>query len=118
LDEREALIEERAGAGGDRIGELERLSREARREAEERGEDRSHFDLAVADAGFAPVVDADEFAALTARVAAERPQLSEAKRHLDAALAEAITTEKDLERRRDRVGEELTSLEQRTSNLP
>ena len=34
--EREALIEERARAGGDRIGELERLAREARDQAETR----------------------------------------------------------------------------------
>lgn len=55
-DERESLIEERAKAGGDRIGELERLTREARRQAEERRESRTLFDAAVADAELAPVL--------------------------------------------------------------
>ena len=116
--ERESLIEERARAGGDRIGELERLSREARAEAEQRRESRALFDAAVTGAGWDPVTDRAGFTALAARVADERPLLDTHKRELDNAAAEAFATEKELGRRADRLGEELASLEQRTSNLP
>ena len=117
-DEREGLIEERAKAGGDRIGELERLTREARRQAEERREARTLFDAALADAELAPVLSTDDFSALTSTVTQERSKLAEMKRSLDASVADAIAREKDFERRRDVIGEELTSLEQRSSNLP
>ena len=116
--DREALIEARARAGGDRIGELERLTREARRQAEERRAARTLFDAAVSDAGLQPVMSFDDFAALTSVVTNERPKLTDVKRTLDASGAEAIAREKDFERRRDDVSEELTSLEKRTSNLP
>jgi len=117
-DERESLIEERAKAGGDRIGELERLTREARRQAEERKETRKLFDAALAAAELAPVRSADDFSTVTATLSQERPKLTEMKRSLDASVANAIAREKDFERRRDAIAEELTSLEQRTSNLP
>lgn len=117
-DERERLIEERANAGGDRIGELERLAREASRQAEERGEAKTLFDAALTAAELPPVLSADDFSALSAAVAQERPKLAVVKRGLDVAGAEAIAHEKDAERRRDAVSEELISLEQRTSNLP
>jgi uncharacterized protein YPO0396 len=117
-EEHDSLIEERARVGGDRIGELERLAREAHGQAAQRRTARTRFDDAVSDAGLAPVTGPEEFAHLTTTVAEERTKLIGAKRGLDAAFADAITREKDLERRRDVVAEELRSLEQRTSNLP
>src|SRR5699024_3228435 len=116
--ERESLIEERASAGGDRIGDLERLAREARAQAEQRRENRTRFDQAVQAAGFSSISTADQFADLTSQVAQQRPRLAEEKRRLDADTADVIGREKDFERRRDLVAEELASLEQRTSNLP
>ncbi|WP_109510456.1 ATP-binding protein [Nocardioides speluncae] len=116
--ERDSLIEERAKAGGDRIGELERLAREARTQAGTRREARTLFDAAVADAGLEPVTGAEGFTALATVVTEARPRLADEKRALDAACAEAIAQEKDFERRRDLIAEELASLEQRTSNLP
>ena len=116
--ERESLIEERAKAGGDRIGELERLASEARNQAETRCGTRTLFDAAVADAGLNPVAGSEEFAALSALVSAERPRLAAEKRDVDAATADAIGRERELQRKCDVITEELTSLEQRTSNLP
>jgi uncharacterized protein YPO0396 len=116
--ERESLIEERAKAGGDRIGELERLAREAREQAEQRRRARALFDAAVDDAGLGPVARREDFAALSALLSAERPRLTADKRTLDAATAEAIGRDKELQRKCDAITEELTSLEQRTSNLP
>lgn len=116
--ERESLIEERAMAGGDRIGELERLSREAREQAEQRRRARALFDAAVNDAELAPIVRREDFTALSARVSEERPRLTADKRTLDAETAEAIGADKELQRKCDTVADELASLEQRTSNLP
>jgi uncharacterized protein YPO0396 len=86
--ERESLIEERAKAGGDRIGELERLASEARAQAETRRRTRTLFDAAVSDAGLDPVAGSEEFAALSALVSAERPRLAADKRDVDAASAD------------------------------
>jgi len=117
-DERDSLIEERAKAGGDRVGELERLAGEARAQAQSRRHARTRFDVAVADAGLEKVGGSEEFAALSALASAERSRLIAEKRALDAATADAIGSEREFQRQRDLISEELTSLEQRTSNLP
>src|SRR5690625_1746623 len=117
-DERESLIEERAKAGGDRIGELERLAREARAQADKRRSARTMFDAAVNRSGLPPVVGDADFTALAVLVPAERTRYTDRKRALDAATAEAIGREKDLQRRSDLLTAELASLENRTSNLP
>lgn len=116
--ERDALIEERAKAGGDRIGELERLSREAEGQASRRRRSRVVFDAALTAAGLELVTSDTDFNAVTAQVSAERAASAGEKRRLDVASADAIGREKELLRTCERVGEELASLEQRTSNLP
>jgi uncharacterized protein YPO0396 len=116
--ERESLIEQRAKAGGDRIGELERLGREARDQAETRRDTRTLFDAAVADAGLGPVGCREDFAALSALISAQRPRLDADKRTVDSASAETFGRDKELQRKCDVISEELASLEQRTSNLP
>ena len=117
-DERESLIEERARAGGDRIGELERLAREARGQAGKRRQSRTLFDAAVAAAGLKPVAGPGDFAALSAVVAAERPRLAERRRVMDGEYHEAIGRDGELRRASEAIAAELASLEQRTSNLP
>ncbi|WP_102141917.1 ATP-binding protein [Mycobacterium hubeiense] len=116
--ERESLIEERAKAGGDRIGELERLAAEARSQAETRRHTRALFDAAVGDAGLQPVTDSEAFKALSTLVATERSRLTTEKRDLDAATVDAIGREKECQRKCDVLAEEIASLEQRTNNLP
>jgi len=115
---RESLIEERAKAGGDRIGALERLAREAREQAERRRHTRALFDAAVSDAGLEPVAGGEDFAALSTLASTERPRLAAEKRAVDAASADAIGREREFQRKCELITEELTSLEQRTSNLP
>ncbi|MCW2655766.1 MAG: hypothetical protein JWR32_6742 [Mycobacterium sp.] len=117
-NERESLIEERAREGGDRIGELERLAGEARAQAEKRRHTRTLFDAAVSDAGLEPVAGSGDFAALSALASAERPRLAAEKRALDSATADAIGREREFRRKCGLITDELTSLEQRTSNLP
>ena len=116
--ERDALIEERARAGGDRIGELERLARDARAVAERRRNARFRFDESVAAAGLAAIGDRSGFAELTALVAGLRPRLDAEQASVNAASYDAIGRQKELQRQREIVERELSSLEQRTSNLP
>ncbi len=116
--ERDSLIEERAKAGGDRIGELERLAHEARSQAEMRRQAKTLFDAAVSQAGLEPVADGVAFAALSTLVAAERVRLNAEKRDLDTALIDVIGRERESRRRCDGLTQEIASLEQRSNNLP
>ncbi|MGB5148832.1 MAG: ATP-binding protein [Mycobacterium sp.] len=116
--ERDSLIAERAQAGGDRIGELERLAAEARDQAEIRRGARTLFDAAVGDAGLEPVADGTGFANLAALVAVEHPRLTTEKRDVDSATVDAIGRERDCQRQCETVTGEIASLEQRTNNLP
>lgn len=116
--ERERLIEERARAGGDRIGELERLAAEARSQAEQRRSRRQRFDSAIADAGLPAVNTAADLAALRTRIDQLRPSLAEAKRSQDDRVASLHRDSGELSTRQQTILAELTSLEHRTSNLP
>ncbi|AWT52279.1 ATP-binding protein [Mycolicibacterium smegmatis] len=116
--ERDSLIEERAKAGGDRIGELERLAHEARAQAESRRQARTLFDSAVGEAGLTTVADEEAFLNLPTLVATERTRLAAEKREVDAATVDAIGRERDCERKCTTLSAEIESLEQRTSNLP
>jgi uncharacterized protein YPO0396 len=116
--EHDALIEERAKAGGDRIGELERLARAARDQAVNRRGARTLFDAATTDAGLEPITTGVSFGELAALLAGERRRLAELKRTLDATTADTIGREKDIGRRADAIRDEVNNLEQRTSNLP
>jgi len=116
--EHDGLIEERAKAGGDRIGELERMTEQALAQAQSRRHARTRFDVAVAEAGLEPVAGGEAFAALSALAATERSRLSAEKGALDAATVDAIGREREFRRQCGLISEELVSLEQRTSNLP
>jgi uncharacterized protein YPO0396 len=116
--EREALIEERAGAGGDRLSELERQATSARQEAKERSHRRTGFDDRVLLAGLSPVGDITTFAALTEEAAQARTVMVRHKHDLQEKLAEHIAERNELTKLGQETQAELTSLAQRTSNLP
>lgn len=115
---RERLIGERAAAGGDRLGELERMERAERAEAESRRVRWERFTGLVADAGLDPVEDAATFAGLPGRTADELDRLRQQRRQLDERLAELAGRRAELERRSRQTRAELTSLAGRRSNLP
>lgn len=117
-EDREGLIAERAAAGGDRVGELERIAAEARREAETRRGRRSRFDVQVEAAGMPPVGDAGGFGGLAARVAESRTQLSAERDSLDTRLGETAARLAELRRAGDETRAELESLARRRNNLP
>ena len=116
--ERDNLIAERERSGGDRIGELERLAREAHTQADERRKRRTRFDAALADAGLAQVADPAGFGAIANVIAAERPQLETQRRETDHRMAVLMGEITRIERERGSLADELESLTRRTSNLP
>ncbi|HMQ36349.1 MAG TPA: hypothetical protein PKA07_02205, partial [Micropruina sp.] len=115
---RDGLLQDRARAGGDRIGELEKLAAEARIEAESRRARRAGFDDRVRDAGLEPVHDAAAFAALGGALASAKERLQRQESELRRALAGHIGTLNDVGRESEATRAELASLGSRTSNLP
>jgi len=116
--DREQLLVERAGAGGDRLSELERTHAELVGLTAQRRERRTRFDTQLVAAGLAAVDDATSFRArhaeLGARVSwvrAERAACDEQRGGLLARSAE-VTGLGEVTRA------ELTSLAGRRSNLP
>ncbi|WP_166347416.1 ATP-binding protein [Phytoactinopolyspora limicola] len=116
--DREALIEARAQAGGDRVAELERTAAAAREQAAERRGRRGTFDTRVAAAGLDPVTDAEGFASLTAQVRERQSRLEAEHDTVEAQRATLLGDRGDLRRRGEETRAELTSLASRKSNLP
>lgn len=116
--QREELIEERARAGGDRIGELDRMAREARSQAETRRRSRVSFDDAVTRSGLDPVAGADGFRALGERVVGQQQRMTEAKDRAEAAYLDALAEARAAEEQGKAVRSEIADLERRTTNLP
>jgi uncharacterized protein YPO0396 len=115
---KEVLIEERAGAGGNRISELERIAEEAQRQASERRDRRTGFDDRVRIAGLSAVTDAPSFAALGVEIAEMSTRLETRKHGLDDEHSACIGELNDLARASEETRAELASLAGRTSNLP
>ncbi|GAA2529176.1 ATP-binding protein [Rarobacter incanus] len=115
---REALIEERARSGGDRIAELERLIGQARALAETRRASRATFDAAVQRSGFGPVTGKDEFHALLARRPAETNRVATALEETRAQNWAAIAAGEDLKTQVGALKSLIDSLRGRASNLP
>jgi uncharacterized protein YPO0396 len=118
VGDRDRLIGERAAAGGDRVGELERIEREQRAEAQARRERRTRFAGLVADAGLDPVDDAVTFVRLPDRIAGDLDELRSTRRSLDAQLAELAGRRRELEQLGAQTQAELASLAGRRNNLP
>jgi uncharacterized protein YPO0396 len=116
--DRERLIGERAAAGGDRLGELERLEESERSEAASRKTRRERFDSLLAEAGLRGVRDAGEFAELPGLIATELEPLRQGRRDLDARLAELAGRRRELEQLGSQTRAELASLAGRRNNLP
>ncbi len=115
---RDVLIAERAAAGGDRVGELERLAQEAGHDLEVRSARRERFDAQLAAAGLEPIAEATSFGALASRVGTEVEQLRATRRALDDQVAGLGARRQELARLGEETRAELTSLAARRNNLP
>ena len=116
--ERDELIEAKARAGGDRIGELEREAREAHAAAEDRRRRRQGFDAAVSAAGLGEVSDADGFASLATEVERRRAELESEAAEIQERHRAAVLDHGRRNTERREVAEELEELASRRSNLP
>jgi uncharacterized protein YPO0396 len=115
---RESLIGERAAAGGDRLGELERIEQAERTEVTTRRERRDRFTSLVADAGLEPVGDEAGFAMLPERIRSALEQQRQQRSAAEERLAELVARGKELERSGEQTRTELASLAGRRNNLP
>lgn len=115
---RDRLIEERAAADGDRIGELERRAGDARRDEQVRGARHGRLAAQLAAAGLGPVHDADAFAALPAQIGAQREMLERSRAQLVERITAILGRRNDLQRSSSEIRAELESLARRRNNLP
>ncbi|TCW24546.1 hypothetical protein [Dietzia cinnamea] len=116
--ERDELIEAKARAGGDRIGELEREAREARAAAEDRRRRRQGFDATVTNAGLGEVSDAGGFASLATEVERRRAELEAEAAEIQERHRAAVLDHGRRNTERREIAEELEELASRRSNLP
>lgn len=115
---RDRLVGERAAAGGDRLGELQRIADDARRDEHSRKVRRDRFTDQVAQAGLDPVDGSASFAALPARVGAERTRLASSRRELGDRISTLTGQRNDLQQSSAGIRAELESLASRRNNLP
>ncbi len=116
--DREGLIEERAGAGGQRLAELERLATAADLEHHRRRERRRRFDEQVAGAGLPPTAGATAFAELLRLLATAAADLGGERTAADEQRGGLLARRGEERRRGEEVRAELASLAGRRSNLP
>ncbi len=116
--EREALIGERAAAGGDRVSLLEQQAAAARAQEAERQRRRADLDNLLRAAGLAAITDAAAFASLAADATNARGKLDAQLRVLDEQLEESVSVRSELSRAGDETRAELLSLASRKTNLP
>ncbi|WP_217493911.1 ATP-binding protein [Humibacillus sp. DSM 29435] len=131
--DREQLITERTGAGGDRVSQLEQLASSLRAEAQVRRGRRDRFSARLADAGLvdaglvdgglaesglSEVTDAGSFSALLTATPIARQAATDEQAALDGQVGELTVSQGELKRTSEETNTELFSLAGRTSNLP
>ncbi|WP_353649567.1 ATP-binding protein [Nakamurella sp. A5-74] len=115
--DRDRLISARDTAGGQRLGELERLiDEESRRRDERRRRFRRH-ELLVSEAGLPPITDARSFAASVALVAEQRTTAEAEIDELGDRRTELAVEKRRVDDLGREVNLELRSLEGRQSNI-
>ncbi len=116
--DRDALLQDRARAGGDRISQLELTASTAHEQAQQRLARRQDFDERVRHAELDSVVDAASFTTLAPRLAIARGALAVREQDLKGQVATHIGELNDLKRDSEATRAELASLAGRTSNVP
>ncbi|WP_246323200.1 ATP-binding protein [Microlunatus parietis] len=114
----DVLITQRAAAGGDRIGQLERDEATAREQCDGRRRRFQLFSDQLAAAGLESVADVAGFRSLIGSLGARRAGLRERRAALNPRLAEHAARRAELRRQQEETKLELSSLAGRASNLP
>lgn len=115
---REALLLERAGHGGDRLGELERRIEEGERTLRQRQDRARRFGELLAAAGLAPVDHADQFPARRTEIVAAAARSTDSFAELQNQVTDVAVEERDLAAEAQELNAELRSLRSRRSNIP
>ncbi|MFP5321673.1 MAG: ATP-binding protein, partial [Acidimicrobiia bacterium] len=115
---RDALIADRARAGGDRIGELERIESEAQGDVQQRRERHSQYARLLETAGLDPVSDVAGFTRAGEAASARAALLADRRQRLDGLHADQLVERNRLTAEIDETTQDLDSLRSRRSNLP
>lgn len=114
---RDALIAERAGAGGDRLAEIDRETARQQQAHDERAERRSRYDLRLNEAGLETVADAQAFYERVAEIAAAIERNGQSAESIEERQLPLSRRRFALEADRDRVETEIAERENRRSNV-
>jgi uncharacterized protein YPO0396 len=115
---RETLLVERAGAGGDRLADLERTEAEQAQFTDQRRVRRERYDAQLSAAGLASVSDAASFRARHHELADQLSRLRDQRTGVDQRRGEQLARRGQVSELGDAIRIELTSLAGRRSNLP
>jgi uncharacterized protein YPO0396 len=117
-ERRQALLLERAGHGGDRIGELERQIGEAEQLRDQRRTRADRFNELLRLAELPAVERAEQFDARLAEVAAAAGQVAQAETALRERAYQIAVNRNEVQRESDELNTELVSLRSRRSSIP
>jgi len=115
---REALLLERAGHGGNRLGEIERRIKEGETTLRQRQERARRFGELLAAAGLAPVEHADQFPARRVEIDVAAARSNGSFSELQNQVTDVAIAERDLTTEANELNTELHSLRYRRSNIP
>jgi uncharacterized protein YPO0396 len=117
-ERRQALLLERAGHGGDRIGELERQIGEAEQLRDQRRDRAERFNELLRHAELPAVERGEQFDARLAEVTAAAAQVEQAEAALRERADHIAINRNEVQRERDELNAELVSLRSRRSSIP
>jgi uncharacterized protein YPO0396 len=117
-EHREALAIERAGLGGDRLGQLEHQLGEQAKEKERRQARFEGFNALVAEVGLGRLAAQEQFGALTAQIAKASELVAEREAEVQNTLTDLGVQARDTNAESTEINAELLSLRERRSNLP
>ncbi|MEQ7124735.1 SbcC/MukB-like Walker B domain-containing protein [Actinopolymorpha sp. B11F2] len=117
-DKRQSLLLERAGHGGDRLGELERQIAEADQARAARYAKWQRFNELLGEAGLSGVEHAEQFPARRQQILAESASTGGSLADTQNRITEVAVDQKALAEEAAELNAELRSLQSRRSNLP
>jgi uncharacterized protein YPO0396 len=116
--QKEDLLVQRAGHGGNRLAEIERQISSSEQDREARRSRSTAFGGLLKQAGLDPVETREHFAARQLQVTAEANATSQALTDSQNALTDATVAKRKLDEQATEVNQELRSLQSRKSNIP
>jgi uncharacterized protein YPO0396 len=117
-DRKEALAVERAGHGGDRIGEIERRLTDREATLHQRGERARRFSELLTAAGLGQVTHAEQFSGRRAEIEDAAARSADAFTELQNQLTDVVVEDRDLRAEAGDLNAELLSLRSRRNNIP